>query len=99
MTPVAVAAVFIAVVMCAVIAYVLLMRQARRYEVQMEALRNSVWREAAGRQDAEALIRELLGEDPESTALDKWELHEFDAMADFLRADMGIPGSDEGAAP
>lgn len=63
MNPEVVAAAFITFVACCVASYVLLIRQARRYEIQLEALRNSVWREASGRREAEARVRELSGED------------------------------------
>lgn len=97
MNPVTVAAAVVTFTLCCVAAYVLLIRQARSYEIQLEALRNSVWREASARQEAEALIREMAGD---STALDEWEQDQFHGITGQLQVDMGLEilGDEGGAA-
>lgn len=95
MSPVTVAAVFITATLCAVAAYVLLLRQERRHDAYAADLRYLLSRAAARRDDAEGRLREMAGE---STALDEWEQDQFDGITRRFRADVGLEilGGDEG---
>lgn len=82
MSPVAFAIVFIIFVLIVIAAYVLLLRQASGYEIQLEALRHRVWRVTTRAELAEARLREMAGGDD-------WEQEEFWAIAAELSSDEG----------
>ena len=82
MNPVTVAAVVVTFVACCVASYVLLQVQAGRYETQKADLRWLLNRAAARRDEAEAQLREMAGED-------EWEQREFWVIAAELGSDEG----------
>ena len=82
MNPVTVAAVVIAVTICAVAAYVLWTWQDRKRQAEKADLRWLLNRAAARRDEAEAQLREMAGED-------EWEQREFWVIAAELGSDEG----------